>query len=167
MITDYKKYSPEIGDGAFIAENATVAGKVKIGKKSSVWFGAVVRGDMNSITVGDNSNIQDNAVIHVGLNTPVTIGNGVSIGHGACVHGANVGDNTLIGMNSVVLDGAKIGKDCIVGAGAVVTAGTVIPDGSMALGTPAKIVKKTDLKQVLSNKTNALAYVNLAKYFAK
>ena len=167
MVLNYKKNSPEIDSSAFIAENSTVVGKVKIGKKSSVWFGAVLRGDMNSITVGDNSNIQDNAVIHVGLNTSVTIGNGVSVGHGACVHGATVGDNTLIGMNSVILDGAKIGKDCIIGAGAVVTAGTVIPDGSMALGTPAKVVKKTDIKQVLSNKTNAVAYVSLAKNFGK
>ena len=167
MIIEYKKNRPEIDESAFVAENATVAGKVRIGKKSSVWFGAVVRGDMNSVTIGDGTNIQDNVVIHVGMKQPVVIGNGVSIGHGACVHSATVGDNCLIGMNSTVLDGAVIGKNSIVGAGAVVTSGTVVPEGSMVLGTPAKVVKKTDVKQILSNKVNAEAYITLAKQFKK
>lgn len=165
MIINYKKNTPEVHESVFVAENATVAGKVTLAENSSVWFGAVLRGDLQPITVGKNSNIQDNATVHVGIKDPVIIGENVTIGHNAVIHSAKIGDNTLIGMGSVVLDGADIGKNCIIGAGAVVTSGTVIPDNSMALGAPAKVVKTLTAIQTASNKLNAMSYVKLAKDF--
>ena len=162
MITSYKKHSPQIDDTCFVADNATVIGQVELGKNTSVWFGAVVRGDIAAITVGKNSNIQDNAVIHVGT-TPAVIGDNVTVGHGAIVHSATVGNNVLVGMGSIVLDGAEIGDDCIIGAGAVVTAGTKVPAGSLVVGTPGKVIKEVSLQQKASNRMNATIYATLAK----
>lgn len=163
MIINYKKHTPVVHESAFVADNATVAGKVTLEENASVWFGAVLRGDLQPITVGKNSNVQDNVTVHVGIKDPVVIGEGVTIGHNAVIHSAKIGDNSLIGMGAVVLDGAEIGKNCIIGAGSVVTAGTVIPDNSMALGIPAKVVKSLNPVQTASNKVNALSYVKLAK----
>ena len=167
MIIPYKNHAPEIDESAFIAENSTVAGKVTIGKDSSVWFGAVLRADMQPIIIGKGSNIQDNAVIHVGPGQPTEIGDGVTVGHGAIVHSAKIGNNVLVGMGSVILDGAVIGDNCIIGAGAVVTSGTEIPKNSMVLGVPAKVVKELSVTQIMSNKVNAVSYVKLGKDFKK
>ncbi|MBQ6119086.1 MAG: gamma carbonic anhydrase family protein [Clostridia bacterium] len=138
-----------------------------MGKNASVWFGAVLRADMQPITVGENTNIQDNAVIHVGPNTPAVIGDNVTVGHGAIIHGATVGNNVLVGMGATVLDGAVIGDNCIVGAGALVTSNTQIPANSMALGMPAKVIKALTPSQVMLNRMSALEYVKLAKDFQK
>lgn len=166
MIIPFKNKIPKIDDSCFIAENSTVIGDVVIGEKTSVWFGAVIRGDMSSIEIGKNSNVQDNAVIHVGTKG-VKIGNGVTIGHGAIVHSAEIGDNVLVGMGSTVLDGAVIGENSIIGAGAVVTSDTEIPKNSLVIGVPGKVVKETGIKQTASNKMNAIAYVGLASTYKK
>ena len=167
MIIPYLEHAPQIDETAFIAENATVAGKVTVGKNASVWFGAVLRGDLQSITVGDGSNVQDNAVLHVGTNTPVVIGSNVTIGHGAIVHGATVGNNVLVGMGATILDGAVIGDNSIIGAGALVTAKTVIPPNSLALGVPAAVTKQLTPAQIMGNRMNAMEYIKLAKDFKK
>lgn len=167
MILPYLEHVPAVDETAFVADNATVAGKVTLGKNASVWFGAVLRGDLQPITVGDNSNVQDNAVIHVGANTPAVIGDNVTIGHGAIVHGAAIGNNVLVGMGATVLDGAVVGDNSIIGAGALVTAKTVVPPNSMVLGMPAKVVKELTPAQVMGNRMNALEYVRLAKDFKK
>ncbi|MBQ6524058.1 MAG: GNAT family N-acetyltransferase [Atopobiaceae bacterium] len=147
----------------YAAPTAVVEGAVRLGHNCSVWHGAVIRGDEAPISVGAGTNVQDNAVIHVGPGHGVTIGEGVTIGHGAIVHGCTVGDNTLIGMGAIVLNGAQVGQDCIIGAGALVTQGSVIPAGSVAVGSPAKVVRLTKPEEVSSNRQNALDYVRLAR----
>ena len=128
VITVYGK-TPDVGSAAFVAPNATLAGDVVLAAGSSVWYGAVVRGDTGAIRIGKNSNIQDNAVLHTGPNLGVTIGKNVSIGHSAVVHGCTVGDGALIGMHATVMNGAVVGKNAVVAAGALVLENTVVPDG--------------------------------------
>lgn len=161
MILNYKSVEPEICESAFVAENATVIGDVRLAEESSVWFGAVVRGDMNSIRIGKRSNVQDNVVIHIPENYGVEIGDDVTIGHCAVVHGCRIGDNVLIGMNSTVLDGAEIGDNCIIGANALVPPGKVIPAGSMVVGVPGKVVRQLTEDEIVGIKENAAAYVQL------
>lgn len=165
MIKEFAGKAPIIDESAFIAETAAIIGDVTIGKGSSVWYSAVLRGDMCAITIGENSNIQDNATIHVGMKDKTVIGNGVTVGHNALVHGATVEDNALIGMGSVVLDGAVIGANSIVAAGAVVTAKTVVPPNSLVAGVPATVVKELSPQQIMGNKMNAMGYTTLAKKF--
>lgn len=129
------KLDPE----CYLARNCTLLGDISIGKHTSIYPGVVMRAEREPIVIGENTNIQDNCVVHVEYDFPCTIGNNVTVGHNATIHGATVKDNTIIGMNSVILDGAVVGKSCIVGAGAVVTKGAVIPDGSMVMGIPAKV----------------------------
>ena len=131
----------ETNEDVVLLPGARVSGAVTMGKGCSVWYNAVIRGDEEPITVGEDTNVQDNAVLHTSDGTPLVIGSGVTIGHSAILHSCTVGDNTLIGMGAIVLDGAVVGRDCIVGAGALVTGGTVIPDGSMAFGAPAKVIR--------------------------
>lgn len=145
-----------------VAATASVSGDVSFGPKASVWHGAVVRADEAPITIGESTNVQDNAVIHVSPQKPVKLGRGVTIGHGAIVHGCEVGDNSLIGMGAIVLDGAVIGRDCIIGAGALVTQGVRIPDGSVAFGNPARVVRPIRPEEIASNRQNAQVYVELA-----
>lgn len=142
----------------FIAPNATVIGNVTLGKNASVWYGAVLRGDIGAISIGENTNIQDNCVLH----EQVTIGNGCSIGHGAILHGCTVGDNCVVGMGAIILDGAVLGEHCLVGAGAVVTGKTNAPAGSLLLGNPAKVVKPLTQAQIDYIHTDAETYVKLA-----
>ncbi len=155
----------KLGDNVFIADTAKVIGRVILKDNANIWFGAVLRGDIDYIEIGENSNVQDNCVLHVNYNQPTIIGNNVTIGHGAIVHGAVVGDNSLIAMNAVLLDGVKIGKNCIVGAGAVVSPGTVIPDNSIVMGIPGKVVKQMDENKIQGNLKNAQEYVELAKFY--
>lgn len=167
MTKAFSGKTPDIHESVFVADNSSVIGDVTIGKNSSVWFGAVLRGDMCSIKIGENTNIQDNATVHVGMTDCAEIGNGVTVGHNALVHGAKIGDNVLVGMSSVVLDGAQIGENSIIAAGAVVTAKTVIPPNSLAAGVPAKVIKEITPQQVMSNKMNAMGYVTLAGKYKK
>lgn len=153
------------GNDVFIAPNATVIGNVTLGDECSVWYGAVLRADSDSITIGHRTNIQDNAVIHVDPNEPATIGNDCIIGHLALVHGATIGNNVLVGMHSTVMNGAKVGDFCIIGANALVPAGMEIPPYSMVLGTPAKVVKELTPEQIEKVKRNAAVYVELAKEY--
>ena len=142
MIIDFDNKKLETdGDDFWIAPNATVIGKVKLLKDASVWFNAVLRGDVELITVGQGSNVQDGAIIHTDPGFPCTIGKNVTVGHLAMLHGCEIGDGSLIGIGSVILNGAKIGKNCIIGSKALVTEGMEIPDGAMVLGIPGKVKK--------------------------
>ena len=147
----------------FIADGAKILGDVTLGNNVSVWYNAVLRGDVCKIIVGDDSNVQDCCVLHGKVGQPVVIGKGVSVGHGAILHGCTVGDNSLVGMGAIVLDGVVIGKNCIIGAGAVVTQNTIVPDNSLFLGCPAKLVKTVSDEQAESNRQNALHYVEIIK----
>jgi len=135
--------NPQIHPEAKIAPNATVKGDVTLEKGVNIWYGAIVRGDIDSIHIGENTNVQDGCLMHISHGCPVNIGRGVTIGHGAIIHGCTIDDNTLIGMGSIIMDKAVIGKNCIVAAGSVVIGGTVVPDGSMVMGSPAKIKRET------------------------
>ena len=142
MIIDFdNKQLKTDGDDFWIAPNATVIGNVQLLKDASVWFNAVLRGDVELITVGQGSNIQDGAIIHTDPGFPCTIGKNVTVGHLAMLHGCEIGDGSLIGIGSVILNGAKIGKNCIIGSKALVTEGMEIPDGAMVLGIPGKVKK--------------------------
>ena len=149
---------PVIHPSAFVADNATVRGSVTLGANSSVFFGAVLRGDRAPITIGAGTNIQDNCVVHVDYDHPMTVGENVTVGHGAILHGCTVGDNTLIGMGAIVLDGAKIGDDCIIAAGAVVTGKMDAPAGSLLVGSPAVVAKPLNDKQKASCLENSELY---------
>ncbi|MCU0631754.1 MAG: gamma carbonic anhydrase family protein [Methanolinea sp.] len=146
----------------FIAENATVLGDVEIGSEVSIWFGAVVRADKDRIVIADRSNVQDNAVIHTSKGFPALIGNEVSIGHGAILHGCTISDRVLVGMGAIVLNGAMVGEECLIGAGSVVTEGTVVPPGSVVVGVPGKVIKQVTDAQRQHIMQNARNYWDLA-----
>ena len=131
--------TPDIHPSAFVAPGAVVRGEVHLAENSSVFYNAVLRGARAPISIGEGTNIQDNCVVHVEYDLPVTVGKNVTVGHGAILHGCTVGDETLIGMGAIVLNGAQIGKSCLIGAGALVTQNAVIPDGCMAVGSPARV----------------------------
>lgn len=139
---------PKIGENNFIAENAVVIGDVKTGVNVSIWFSAVLRADMSEITIGNNSNVQDNCTVHGDTPFPVTIGEGVTIGHNCIIHGAEVGDNCIIGMNAVLLNGVKIPKNCIVAAGSLVSDKLTAEEGDLIAGSPAKVIKKLSEKNI-------------------
>jgi carbonic anhydrase/acetyltransferase-like protein (isoleucine patch superfamily) len=143
----------------WIAPNAVVTGNVIMKKNSSVWFGAVLRGDNDPITIGENSNVQDNSVLHTDVGSPLTIGDNVTVGHMVMLHGCTIGDGSLIGIGSIVLNGAKIGRNCLVGAGALITEGKEFPDGVMILGSPAKVVRELAPEQAARMGAGALHYV--------
>ncbi len=167
MIISYHGKTPQTGQAAFVAENAAVTGDVTLGKDSSVWFSAVIRGDGPHIEIGERSNIQDGCVLHADPGYPLTVGGRVTVGHGAILHGCEVGDGSLIGMGAIVLNGAKIGKNCIVGAGALVTGGKEFEDGMLILGSPAKAVRRLTPVEIASNLSSAKHYVEQAKEYAE
>ena len=148
-----------IAEGIYIAEGAKIIGDVTIGEDSSVWYNAVIRGDSNSIVIGKNTNVQDNAVLHTSHNHAIEIGDNVTIGHGAIVHGCTIGNNVLIGMGAIVLDGAIVEDNCIIGAGALVTQNKVMQEGSLVLGNPAKVVREISAEEKASIIKNAKEYV--------
>ncbi len=158
MIIPLKEYTPQINSDTFIADTSVIAGKVTIGKGSSVWFGAVIRGDYDSIEIGESSNIQDQCVLHVVKGKSVKVGDYVTIGHGAVLHGCEIEDGCIVGMGAVILDGAVIGKGSLIGAGALVPEGKVIPPGSLAIGSPAKVVREFTPEQAAKLKGNAMGY---------
>ena len=158
MIEKLAHLTPQIDPSCFVHKTASVVGQVTLGANVSVFPCAVLRGDIAAITVGENSNIQDNACLHVNYNAPCQIGAGVSVGHGAVVHGSKVGDNVIIGMNAVIME-SEIGPNCIIGAGAVVPAGKNIPAGSLVMGVPAKVVRPLDEDEVNGILQNAHEYV--------
>jgi len=167
QLDKFLRQKPKLGKGVYIAKTATVIGDVTLGANSSVWYGAVLRGDINRIVVGHHSNIQDNAVVHLADDFACILGNWVTVGHGAIVHACTVGDETLVGMGAVILDGAVIGKQSLIGAKALVTQGTKIPPGSLVLGAPAKVVRKLSKEERAGLKWWAQKYVDNAGYCLK
>jgi len=159
--------SPQLGEGAWVADSAQVIGTVELGAGASVWFGVVIRGDNDTIRIGRNSNIQDQAVLHADAGVPLTIGDNVTVGHQAMLHGCTVGDGALIGIQAVVLNRAKIGRNCIVGAGSVVTEGKEFPDNSLIVGSPARVVRTLDDASPERLARFATDYVNNSRRFAK
>ena len=157
MAYEKKQYDESV----LLAEGARVSGDVTLGREVNIWYNAVLRGDDGAIVVGDETNIQDCAVLH----EETTVGRGCTIGHGAIVHGCTVGDNTLIGMGATVLNGARIGSNCIVGAGALVTGKMDAPDGSMILGSPAKVVRPLTEAEIESNRVSAQGYLEAARRY--
>ncbi|KPP97130.1 gamma carbonic anhydrase family protein [Marinobacter sp. HL-58] len=154
---------PELeGDGHFVADNASVIGSVKLMDKASVWFNVVIRGDNELITVGPESNVQDGSVLHTDPGLPLTIGKGVTVGHKVMLHGCQIGDYSLIGINAVVLNGAKIGKHCLIGANTLIPEGMEVPDGSMVVGSPGKIKRELNDSQKKMLELSAAHYVKNA-----
>jgi carbonic anhydrase/acetyltransferase-like protein (isoleucine patch superfamily) len=156
---------PVIDESAWVADSAQVMGDVTLAEGSSVWFGVVVRGDTETITVGKGSNIQDNSVLHADHGMPLVIGEQVTVGHQVMLHGCTIGDGSLIGIQAVVLNGAKIGKNCLVGAGSLVTEGKEFPDGCMILGSPAKAVRQLTDAQIEGLKMSAQHYMDNARRY--
>ena len=161
-VSKYKGIAPDISEVSYIAPSADIIGEVRIGKKSSIWHQATIRGDVNKVEIGDFVSIQEGTVVHVDKDKPTIIGNYVTVGHQATVHGCIVEDNCLIGMGSIILDGAVIGAGSIIGAGALVPPGKVIPPRSLVMGVPGKVVKELDDNRVAGNIAHAAGYWNLA-----
>jgi carbonic anhydrase/acetyltransferase-like protein (isoleucine patch superfamily) len=158
---------PQMAEGAWVADSAEVIGDVVMGANASVWFGCVVRGDCERITIGKNSNVQDLSVLHADIGIPLVLGDNVSIGHQVMLHGCTIGDGALIGIQAVILNGAKIGKNCIVGAGSVVTENKEFPDNSLIIGSPARMIRTLDEKGIAMLAHIAEHYVGNARTFAK
>jgi len=157
--------TPRLAPTAWVADSAEVIGDVTLAEDSSVWFGVVIRGDNHLISIGRGSNVQDQTVLHTDEGLPLVIGERVTIGHQVMLHGCTIGDETLIGIGAVVLNGARIGKNCLVGAGALVTEGKEFPDGSMILGSPAKVVRQLTPEQIEGLKRSAQHYVDNARRY--
>ncbi len=161
------EHSPQLAEGAWVADSAEVMGQVRMGARASVWFNTVVRADNEAITIGAETNIQDGTVLHCDPGKPLHIGQGVTVGHNVMLHGCTVGDHSLIGIGAVVLNEAVIGKNCLVGAGALVTEGKTFPDGSMILGSPAKAVRQLTPEQIEGLKRIAQGYVQNAERYRR
>lgn len=154
---------PEVVDSAWVADSATVVGRVRLEADSSVWYGAVLRGDNEPIVIGRGSNVQDGSVLHTDIGQPLTVGEDVTIGHQVTLHGCTIGDGSLVGIQAVVLNGARIGRGCLVAAGAVVTEGKSFPDGVLIMGAPAKVVRELSPEQVERVRKGARHYVEQAR----
>jgi len=157
--------APRVAPDAWVADSATVVGRVALAAGANVWYGAVLRGDNEWITIGERSNIQDGSVLHTDMGAPLTLGADVTVGHQAMLHGCTVGDNSLVGIQAVVMNGARIGRNCIVGAGALVTEGKEFPDNSLIVGSPAKAIRTLTDEQVTRLRMSAAHYVaNAARH---
>ncbi len=165
MIYALDGIAPDIDPAAWVAPDANLIGAVTLMPDASVWFGCTLRGDNERITVGQGSNVQENSVLHTDMGSPLIIGAGCTIGHKVMLHGCRIGDNTLIGMCAVVLDGATIGANCLIGAGALITGKMVIPDGSLVMGSPGKVVRQLDAQAINGLKLSALGYQKNARRF--
>ena len=165
MIYDLEKNVPEINADSWVAPNAIIIGKVKLEKNSSIWFNAVLRGDIEKIIIGENSNIQDGSVLHTDPGCPLTVGKGVTVGHMVMLHGCEISDDTLIGIGSTILNKAKIGKNCIIGANTLVTENKTIPDNSLVLGSPGKVIRKVTDDEIKVICENAKHYVKNSKRY--
>lgn len=157
---------PRLAEGAWVAESASVVGRVSLGMRASVWFGAVVRGDNEWIVIGDGSNVQDGSVLHTDIGSPLRIGAGVTVGHQVTLHGCTIGDGSLIGIQSIVLNGARIGRHCLVGAGSLVTEGKEFPDGVLVMGRPAKVVRELTPEQIAALDQAARGYAEKTRRYA-
>ena len=157
--------APAIDPSAYIADSANIIGKVSIGAGASVWFGVTIRGDNEPIVIGENSNVQENCILHTDMGSPLTIGKNVTVGHQAMLHGCTIGDGALIGIQAVILNGAVIGKNCLIGAGALVTEGKDFPDNSLIIGTPAKVVRTLSEEEIANLHGNSANYVERGQFF--
>lgn len=160
MIYQLDDLVPQIPASTYIAPNTSIIGDVVVAENVTFWFNVVVRADMAQVSIGKNTNIQDGSILHVDYGFPLIIGDNVTVGHKVMLHGCTIGESTLIGMNAVILNGAKIGKNCVIGANALVTENMVVPDGHMALGSPAKVVKEIDPKMISLFEKSAQHYVD-------
>jgi carbonic anhydrase/acetyltransferase-like protein (isoleucine patch superfamily) len=164
----HTRYRPEqLHPSVFVAQGAVIVGDVHLGENASVWFGAVLRGDTEPIRIGAGTNIQDGAILHVDPGFPLSVGRDVTVGHGAIIHGAQVGDNTLVGIRSVLLNGVVVGENCIVGACSLLTQGKVFPPGMLIMGTPAKVVRPLTPEEIEQNRISAQTYVRRAQAFLR
>ena len=159
------EHAPEIDASSFVADSATLVGKVSLHANTSVWFGATLRGDNERITIGENSNVQEGTVMHTDMGYPLTVGKNVTIGHQAMLHGCTIGDGALIGIQAVILNGARIGAGCLVGAGALVTEGKEFPDNSLIIGSPAKAVRTLAAEDTARLLASADSYVQRGQLF--
>ncbi len=157
--------SPRLAASAWVADSAQVIGNVVLHEDTSIWFGAILRGDTETLTIGRGSNVQDGSVLHADVGFPVTLGEDVTVGHQVMLHGCTIGDGSLIGIQAVVLNGAKIGRSCLVGAGALVTEGKEFADGSLIIGSPARAVRPLHPEEVAGLKSSAAHYVENARRF--
>ncbi|HYF82738.1 MAG TPA: gamma carbonic anhydrase family protein [Clostridia bacterium] len=165
MVVLYKHYKPETEKSAFIAESSTLIGRCFIGEDCSIWFNAVLRADVNEIRIGRGTNIQDGCVVHCDRDFKVSIGEDVTVGHNAIIHGCTIGSNCIIGMGSTVLDGAVIGDNVIVGANSLITSGKIIPSGVLVMGSPAKVVRELTLDEIEGIRHSVKGYVTLSKEY--
>ena len=161
MIMDFEGVNPIINKNTYISESVDIVGKVKVEENANIWFGARIRGDVNEIVIGENTNVQENSVIHVDITSSFTIG------HGGIIHGCNISDNVLVGMGSIILNNAKIGKNTIIGAGSLITQGKEFPEGVLILGNPAKVIRELTKVEIESIKKSADNYVSLSKKYKK
>lgn len=165
MSTTYRATKLQIDRTAFVAPGAALVGEVTVGRNASIWFQATLRGDMEPITLGAESNVQDACVVHVDHGRPTVIGDRVTLGHGAIVHASVIEDDVLIAMKAVILSGCHVGRNCLVGAGAVVPEGTVVPEGSLVLGVPGRVVRALRPEEIERIHQNARAYVDLSRAY--
>ncbi len=165
MILNFEGKKPIINEKAFVAENANIIGEVIIGEYASIWYNVVLRGDIASIVIGKNTNIQDGSVVHCDMGVSTIIGSNVTVGHNVVLHACKIGDGSLIGIGAIVLDKAEVGEGAIVGAGAIVTPRTKIPPYTMALGIPAKVVRNLTKEEVEDLKKHTWGYVELMKKY--
>lgn len=159
------EHTPDIDESAYVADDANVIGKVRIEANASIWFGVTIRGDNDLITIGQNSNVQEGTVMHTDPGMPLTVGKNVTIGHQAMLHGCDIGDGSLVGIQAVVLNGARIGRNCLVGAGALVTEGKEFPDNSLILGSPAKAVRTLSEDDIARMQAGTTSYVSRGQLF--
>lgn len=167
MITEYEGIKPKIHDTCFVADSAEIIGQVSIEEYTSVWYNCVLRGDENSIIIGNNTNIQDGTVIHISKEYKTQIGDYVTVGHKAIVHACKIGNNVLVGMGTIILDGVEIEDNVLIGAGSIITPGKIIPSGSLVLGSPARVVRNLTNEEISQLKQSALDYVSFAEKHKK
>ena len=165
MIYDFENNKPTLHKDSWVASNAVLIGKVILKKNANVWFNVVLRGDIEPITIGEDSNVQDGSVFHTDPNCPLTLGKGVTVGHMVMLHGCLIDDNTLIGIGSTILNKTKIGKNCIIGAHTLITENKIIPDRSLVLGSPGKVIRQVTDKEIEEIKENAKHYVENYKRY--
>lgn len=165
MIHEFMNNKPNIADDVFLAPGSQIIGNITIGKGCSIWHNATLRADIGTIIIGEYTNIQDNAVVHIEYDYPTIIGNGVTIGHGAIIHGCTINDNCLIGMGAIILNGAVIGENSLIGAGALITEHKEIPPNSLVIGIPGKILRKLTEEEIEKLKESAKEYYNLSRFY--
>jgi carbonic anhydrase/acetyltransferase-like protein (isoleucine patch superfamily) len=162
----YKGTMPQVAEGVFVAPGARVVGRVQLARDASVWFNCVLRGDSDTVTIGEGSNIQDGSIVHTDAGSPAVVGRNVTVGHGCIIHGCTIGDDCLIGMGTTILSGATLGPNCLVGAGSLITEGKVFPAGSVIMGRPAKVVRQVEERDLAMIRRGAENYRQNARDYA-